>query len=145
MLDYTFYLLPSKMVQDMTDLQIMLVLVASIWAAVNTVIAGYNAVNGTRDRIITGHTDEGIPMTLKHRELSLRNDWLPMKFGIALISLMFAMFLAFLPQMAEQISELKFICWIAAVVPLFSFITFFVLGIGDYRAMREVLKEARGV
>ncbi len=132
------------MVQVMTDLQIMLVLVASIWAAVNTVIAGYNAVNGTRDRILTGHTDEGIPMTLEHRELSLRNDWLPMKLGIALISLMFALFLVFLPRMAERVSELQLICWIAAVVPFFSFTTFFVLGIGDYRTMRKVLNAARG-
>jgi len=133
------------MVQVMTDLQIMLVLVASIWAAVNTVIAGYNAVNGTRDRILTGHTDEGIPMTLEHRELSLCNDWLPMKSGIALISLMFALFLVFLPRMAEQVNELQLICWIAAVVPFFSFcLLFLLLGIGDYRTMRKVLVEARG-
>lgn len=140
---YTAFLLVTKMVQVMNDLQIMLVLVASIWAAINTVIAGYNAVNGTRDRILTGHTDEGIPMTLEHRELSLRNDWLPMKFGIAMVSLMFALFLIFLPRMGEQVGELKLICWFAAVVPLFSFATFFVLGIGDYRAMRKVLTEAR--
>jgi len=82
-------------------------------------------------------------MTLNHRELSLRNDWLPMKFGIALISLMFALFLMFLPQMAEQASTLQFICWIAAVVPFFSFAAFFVLGIGDYRAMRMVLADVR--
>lgn len=105
-------------------------------------IAGYNAVNGTRDRILTGRTDEGIPITLEHRELLLRNDWVPMKSGIALISLMFALFLMFLPRLAEQVSELQLICWIAATVPLFSFATFFVLGISDYRAMRWVLAEA---
>jgi hypothetical protein len=126
----------------MTDLQIMLVLVASIWAAVNTVIAGYNAVNGTRDRILTGCTDEGTPMTLEHRKLSLRNDWIPMKTGIALISLMFGLFLIFLPSMAEGVSELQMICRIAAVVPFFSFATFFVLGINDYRVMHRVLAEA---
>ena len=127
----------------MTDLQIMLVLVASIWAAVNTVIAGYSAVNSTRDRILTGRTDEGIPMTLEHRELALRNDWLPMKSGIALISLMFAGFLIFLPRLAEQASELQLICWIAALVPFYSFSTFSVLGIGDYRVMCRVLAKAR--
>lgn len=126
----------------MTDLQIMLVLVASIWAAVNTVISGYNAVNGTRDRIMTGCTDEGVPMSLAHRKLALRNDWLPMKSGIALISLMFTLFLVFLPRMAEQVSEFQMICWVAAVVPFFSFATFFILGISDYRAMRRVLSEA---
>jgi hypothetical protein len=129
----------------MTDLQIMLVLVASIWAAVNTVIAGYNAVNGTRDRILTGYTDEGVPMTLQHRELALRNDWIPMKSGIAMISLMFSLFLVFLPRLAEGVSELQLICRIAAVVPFFSFTTFFILGIGDYRAMRRVLAEVKEI
>ncbi len=126
----------------MTDLQIMLVLVASIWAAVNTVISGYNAVNGTRDRIMTGCTDEGVPMSLAHRKLVLRNDWLPMKSGIALISLMFTLFLFFLPRMAAQVSDFQVTCRVAAVVPFFSFATFFILGISDYRAMRRVLSEA---
>ena len=44
----------------MNSLQLGLVLVASIWAAMNTLIAGYNAVNGTRDRILTGRTYDGI-------------------------------------------------------------------------------------
>jgi len=127
----------------MTDLQIMLVLVASIWAAVNTVIAGYNSVNRTRDRILTGRTDEGIAMTLEHRELSLRNDWVPLKSGIALISLMFALFLVFLPGIANQVGELRVICWVAAMAPFFSFITFFVLGVSDYRAMRTQLAAER--
>jgi len=121
----------------------MLVLVASIWAAVNTVIAGYNAVNGTRDRILTGHTDEGIPMNLEHRELALRNDWLPMQSGIALISLMFALFLMYLPRWAEPVSDLQLICQIAALVPFFSFATFFVLGISDYRVMCRTLWACR--
>ena len=67
----------------MTSLQLILVLVASIWAAMNTLIAGYNAVNGTRDRVVTGHTDEGIPLTVPHRRIMYRNDWLPMKVGLA--------------------------------------------------------------
>lgn len=37
----------------MNALQLGLIQVASIWAAMNTLIAGYNAVNGTRDRILT--------------------------------------------------------------------------------------------
>lgn len=126
----------------MGDLQILLVLVASIWAAMNSVIAGYRAVNGTRDRVLTGHTDEGVPMTLEHRELVLRNDWLPMKAGIALISLIFTLFLVFLPEWAGPGGFMAVVCRVAAVVPFFSFVTFFVLGIGDYRAMRRVLDAA---
>lgn len=127
----------------MTDLQIMLVTVASVWAAVNTVIAGYNAVNGTRDRILTGHTDEGIPMSLEHRELALRNDWLPMKSGIALISLLFFLFLVFLPDLAQLNRGIGLLCYLASVVPFFGFMTFSVLGFSDYKAMRRTLDAIR--
>ena len=52
----------------MKDLQLNLVLVGSVWAAVNTLMAGFNAVNATRDRVVTGFSDEGIPLTLEHGE-----------------------------------------------------------------------------
>ncbi len=79
----------------MNSLQLGLVLVASIWAAMNTLIAGYVAVNATRDRILTGYTDEGIQLSLAHRKIMYQNDWLPLKAGIAFVSLAFGGFLGF--------------------------------------------------
>lgn len=35
----------------------VLVLVASLWASVNAIVAGYEAVNRTRDRIVLGEHD----------------------------------------------------------------------------------------
>jgi len=126
----------------MTTLQLALVLVASIWAAVNTLIAGYRAVNGTRDRILTGRTDEGTPLTLDHRRLMYRNDWIPLKLGLGLVSLAFAGFLAFLPELTPDPGVLRIICYVAAALPFFSFLGFVGLGLGDRRFIVRTLERA---
>jgi hypothetical protein len=123
----------------MNDLQLGLVLVASLWAAMNTLIAGYNAVNGTRDRILTGCTDEGVQLTLAHRKIMYQNDWLPMKTGIAFVSLAFGVFLVFLPELAEDVALLRPYCYVASLLPFGSFLGFFVLGLRDRRLILDVL------
>ena len=126
----------------MTDLQLSLVLVASIWAAVNTLIAGYGAVNATRDRVLTGFTDEGTPLALEHRRILYRNDWLPMKAGLALVSVGFAGFIVFLPELATAPRRLRAICYVAALLPMGSFFGFFFLGISDRALMLKTLRGA---
>jgi len=126
----------------MNALQMGLVLVASIWAAMNTLIAGYDAVNGTRDRILTGRTDEGIPLTLAHRRIMYQNDWLPMKAGLAFVSLAFGGFLLFLPELAEDTELLRPFCYVASLLPLGSFLGFFVLGLRDRKLIVDVLEAA---
>jgi len=126
----------------MNALQMGLILVASIWAAMNTLIAGYDAVNGTRDRILTGRTDEGIPLTLAHRRIMYQNDWLPMKAGLAFVSLAFGGFLLFLPELAEDTELLRPFCYVASLLPLGSFLGFFVLGLRDRKLIVDVLEAA---
>lgn len=124
----------------MNSLQLSLVLVASIWAAMNTLIAGYNAVNATRDRILTGHTDEGIRLSPAHRRIMYRNDWLPMKAGLAFVSLAFGGFLILLPELADDSKLFRPLCYVAALLPLGSFLGFFLLGLSDRRLIIEVLQ-----
>lgn len=130
----------------MNSLQLALVLVASIWAAMNTLIAGYNAVNGTRDRILTGCTDEGVQLTLEHRRIIYENDWLPLKAGLAFVSMAFGGFLIFLPELAEDTHLLRPFCYVASLLPFGSFVGFFFLGLRDRRLIIKVLgsDEARG-
>lgn len=128
----------------MNDLQLSLVLVASVWAAVNTLIAGYNAVNGTRDRIVTGFSDEGIPLTLEHRRVMYRNDWMPLKAGLALVSLAFAAFIFFLPELASSASGLQTVCYIASILPFGSFLGFATLGLSDRQLILDSLARAEG-
>ena len=126
----------------MNSLQLGLVLVASIWAAMNTLIAGYSAVNGTRDRILTGYTDDGIKLTVEHRRIMYENDWLPMKMGIAFVSLAFGGFLIFLPELAIEVGSLRPVCYVASLLPFGSFVGFFILGLRDRRLIIDVLKSA---
>lgn len=125
----------------MTSLQLALVLVASVWAAMNTLIAGYMAVNATRDRILTGFTDEGIELTARHRRIMYQNDWLPMKAALAFISLAFGLFLIFLPRLVEDPSSLRWFCYAASLLPFGGFLGFFVLGMRDRNLITDVLAE----
>jgi hypothetical protein len=126
----------------MTVLQLALVLVASIWAGLNTLIAGYTAVNATRDQVITGHTAEGVPLSLQHRRIMYRNDWIPLKIGLAVASLAFAGFIVFLPELADEPARLRAVCYIASLLPMGGFLGFFVLGFSDRHVMRAALAEA---
>lgn len=123
----------------MNSLQLGLILVASIWAAMNTLIAGYTAVNGTRDRILTGYTDEGVRLTWAHREILYQNDWLPMKAGLAFVSFAFGAFLVFLPELAEDSDLFQPFCYVASLLPFGSFFGFFFLGMRDRRLILQVL------
>lgn len=126
----------------MNSLQLGLVLVASIWAAMNTLIAGYNAVNATRDRILTGHTDEGIRLSPEHRKIMYENDWLPMKAGLAFVSLAFGGFLIFLPELAEDGQLFRPFCYVASLLPFGSFVGFFFLGLRDRQLIVRVISAA---
>ena len=127
----------------MNSLQLSLVLVASIWAAMNTLVAGYNAVNATRDRILTGRTDEGIVLTYEHRSIMYQNDWLPLKAGLAFVSLAFGIFLLFLPELATDSGLLRPFCYASSLLPFGSFVGFFFLGLRDRRLIIEVLASAK--
>ena len=127
----------------MNSLQLSLVLVASIWAAMNTLIAGYNAVNATRDRILTGRTDEAVALSCEHRRIMYQNDWLPLKAGLAFVSLAFGVFLLFLPELATDSGVLRPFCYAASLLPFGSFVGFFFLGLRDRQLITEVLAAAR--
>jgi hypothetical protein len=68
-----------------------------------------------------------------------KNDWLPMKTGIALVSLAFGVFLILLPRLAENADLLRPYCYIASLLPFGSFLGFFVLGLSDRRLIVDVL------
>jgi len=127
----------------MNSLQLSLVLVASIWAAMSTLIAGYNAVNATRDRILTGRTDEGIALTYDHRRIMYQNDWLPLKAGLSFVSLAFGAFLLFLPELADDAGLLRPFCYAASLLPFGSFLGFFFLGLRDRQLIVAVLDTAK--
>jgi len=68
-----------------------------------------------------------------------QNDWLPLKVGIAFVSLAFGGFLFFLPELAEDSNLLRPFCYVASLLPFGSFLGFFFLGLRDRRFLVRVL------
>lgn len=123
--------------------QLALVMVAGIWAALNTLVSVYKVVNDKRDVIVTGKY-ESQELTLEHRHLMLVNDWIPLKFGVGLASLIFAFALFAIPYLAEKPNPwLVSVSYFAALGPFLSFVTFSILGMRDYRFIKRRLKEVR--
>lgn len=123
--------------------QLALVMVAGIWAALNTLVSVYKVVNDKRDVIVTGKY-ESQELTLEHRRLMFVNDWIPLKFGVGLASLIFAFALYAIPYLAEKPNPwLVSVSYFAALGPFLSFVTFSILGMRDYRFIKRRLKEVR--
>lgn len=123
--------------------QLALVMVAGIWAALNTLVSVYKVVNDKRDVIVTGKY-ESQELTLEHRRLMFVNDWIPLKFGVGLASLIFAFALFAIPYLAEKPNPwLVSVSYFAALGPFLSFVTFSILGMRDYRFINRRLKEVR--
>ena len=75
--------------QGIESEQLALVMIAGIWAALNTLISAMRVVNEKRDVIVTGVFNKA-RLSLEHRHIMFQNDWIPLKFGVALTSLLFA-------------------------------------------------------
>ena len=71
----------------MASEQLALVMIAGIWAALNTLISAMRVVNEKRDVIVTGVFNKE-KLSLEHRSVMFQNDWIPLKFGVALTSLL---------------------------------------------------------
>lgn len=124
--------------------QLALVMVAGIWAALNTLVSAIKVVNDKRDVIVTGKY-EGEDISLKHRQLMFVNDWIPLKFGVAIASLIFAFALFSIPYLSDNPNEwLVWVSYFAAFGPFVSFFAFSVLGFRDYRFIKDSLKGALG-
>ena len=72
-----------------------------------------------------------------------QNDWLPLKTGLAFVSLAFGIFLLFLPQLAADSGLLTPFCYAASLLPFGSFAGFFFLGLRDRRLILDVLDASK--
>ncbi len=124
----------------MASEQLALVMIAGIWAALNTLVSAMRVVNDKRDVIVTG-VFEKERLSLEHRWIMFQNDWIPLKFGVAFTSLLFAFVLYAVPSLAANSNAAMIrVAYIAALGPLLSFLLFAGLGWRDYRFIRRTLK-----
>ncbi len=124
----------------MASEQLALVMIAGIWAALNTLVSAMRVVNDKRDVIVTG-VFEKERLSLEHRWIMFQNDWIPLKFGVAFTSLLFAFVLYAVPSLAANSNAAMIrVSYIAALGPLLSFLLIAGLGWRDYRFIRRTLK-----
>jgi len=125
--------------------QLTLVLLAAFRAGTSAIISGIKILNETRDRIIVGIMD-GKVMSIEHRRQLLNHDWIPLRLGLASVSLVLAIIIISLPYLANrEIMKPGFstVCYITALVPFCGFLNFLVFGISEWRFMkRELLRTA---
>ncbi len=127
----------------MASEQLALVMIAGIWAALNTLISAMRVVNEKRDVIVTGVFNDA-KLSIEHRFIMFHNDWIPLKFGVALTSLLFAFVLYMVPSLAEDPNSMIVqVAYVAALSPLVSFFLFAGLGWRDYRFIQRTLQEAK--
>jgi len=123
--------------------QLALVMVAGIWAALNTLVSAYKVINDKRDVIISGKF-EGEHISLEHRRLMFVNDWIPLKFGIAIASLIFAFALFSIPYLTSDPHPwLVTLSILSTLGPFGSFLAFSILGFRDYRFIQKTLTEVK--
>jgi hypothetical protein len=112
----------------MASEQLALVMIAGIWAALNTLISAMRVVNEKRDVIVTGVFNRE-RLSLEHRRIMFQNDWIPLKFGYMV------------PTLADDPNSLIVqVAYVAALSPLGSFILFAGLGWRDYQFILRTLK-----
>jgi hypothetical protein len=122
--------------------QLALIMIAGIWATLDTLISSMPVVNEERDVIVTGVFNKE-KLSLEHRRIMFQNDWIALKFGVALTSLLFAFVLYMMPTLAEDPNALIVqVAYVVALSPLSSFVFFAGLGWCDFRFIQHTLKAA---
>lgn len=106
-------------------------------------VSAYKVINDKRDVIISGKFD-GEDISFEHRRLMFVNDWIPLKFGIAIASLIFAFALFSIPYLTSDPNPwLVTLSILATLGPFGSFLAFSILGFRDYRFVQKVLTEVK--
>jgi len=130
-------------VSDQTALIVGGGLLAAFWTGTNAVFAGAKQTNEVRDRIVLGKIGNDV-LPEAHAWRMLWADWLPMKLGLAFVSLMLGIIILALPSLAGGSStprSFSIICDVASVVPFAGFLTFIGSGAVEIRFMMKMIRE----
>ncbi len=130
----------------MTDIQLVLVLLAAYWAGTSAVFSGVKLVNEARDKILLG-SDKHEQFSAKHKRQILLFDWLPMIGALVSISMVLGIVLLVLPTLRDQtlMGELfPTICKITSTVPWGGFLFFLIRGFSEFRLLNSSIKNEIG-
>lgn len=122
---------------------ISLILIAATWAGTHAIMLGYTGLNSKRDAIVTGILN-GVPIDTAYRKHLFTNDWLPLKFGLGLVALIFVGVIASIPLLIPQ-EERTGLIWVlalgVALFPLYNAYGWLVRGLYDYQFIKDILSK----
>ncbi len=123
----------------MTPTQLLLILIATTWASINSIVAAVKYLNETRDKIIMGVID-GTPIDLEYRKIILKNDWIPLI--VSCCSICFIYFMIVLQLLIFIIDDRMIffhICIFICILHLLGAIGFGIFGRKDYKFIKKIL------
>jgi hypothetical protein len=125
---------------------LLLPLLAALWALCSLVHSGTKELNSIRDRILFPDAG-GFRATLPHRNLLARNDWLPLLILLNFACIAFGVVSALSPLLLAH-GKRGFYAWVLAIfVGIFAFAmsaTLILTGISEWRLIsRECLESSQ--
>jgi len=118
----------------------LVVIVLAVWGSATSTLKLAEAANKVRNQILIGMID-GQEITLSHRRLLLRNDWLPIKSAGVITNLFLSLALLGASLASQEGDVFSYSLAISALAPLIGAV-FFSLGVSDYHAMKMILATA---
>jgi hypothetical protein len=125
-----------------SDLGLVLALLAAFWTGTNAVFTGMKDVNEIRDRIISGNLS-GVPLTSAERQRILWWDWMPFKLSLAFISAVLGVVILMGPRFlssSTNIGTFRAVCGVAAATPFLGAVYQVVSFVSDARYLRLLIK-----
>jgi hypothetical protein len=122
---------------------LLLPLLAALWALCTLVLNGTKELNSIRDRILFPN-NEGFLTTLPHRNLLARNDWLPLLILLNFACIAFGTVSAFSPMLLPHRERVLYVWALAVFVGIFAIAmsaTLIFTGISEWRLIRESLQK----
>ncbi|HSE19547.1 MAG TPA: hypothetical protein VLB46_20965 [Pyrinomonadaceae bacterium] len=114
-------------------------LLAAFWAGTSAVFTGMNILIARKDAIETGKMGDS-ELNLNARKWILRFEWVPIRCGLGLVSVMLGIVILSLPSLAEPWSAtFDTICKVASVVPLLGAVYFLLGGGIEYVRLMRLL------
>jgi hypothetical protein len=102
----------------MENINLALILLGAFWTGTSAIFTGIKDTGALRDTIVTGKAGES-PLPIAYLRHLFWVEWLPLKLSLAAISVVLAVIIVRLPQMADKLSEeFQAVCYIAAALPL---------------------------
>ena len=125
----------------MSNLTAILLILATVLAAVFVIMWVTKMANAQRDAIITG-LQQGVPLSAKHRWLIFSNDWIAAKYSMAGLSLILGFSYMRLGRGASD-ADVELVAFLSAGFAAFSALFLLVLGTSDLIFCISALRQTK--